>query len=87
MATTESTVVVVPPTIRRLTVPEVQALCDRLYSRSLSPLFAASPQVRLDLAIASKTIRALLSQVDRLASECEDKAYLLRNIQVDVGDC
>jgi hypothetical protein len=29
----------------------------------------------------------MLSQIDRLASECEDRAYLLRNIKIDIGGC
>jgi hypothetical protein len=70
-----------------MTVPEAQALADRLFSRAMSPLFDAPPHVRLDMCVASRAIRALLSQVDRLASECEDRAYLLRNIQIDVGGC
>jgi hypothetical protein len=78
---------VISPTIQRLSVPEATALADRLYSRSLSTLFVASPEVRRDLCMASRVIRSLISQVDRLASECEDRAHLLRSLTIDVGGC
>jgi hypothetical protein len=77
----------ISPQVQTLTVPEAQALCDRLYSRSLSKLFVASPEVRRDLCMASRVIRSLLGRVDSLASECEDRAHLLRYLQIDVGGC
>ena len=73
--------------VKILTVPEAQALADRLFSRSQSTLFVASPEVRRDLCMASRVIRSLLGEVDRLASECEDRAYLLRSLKIDVGGC
>ena len=75
------------PNVKTLTVPEATALADRLFSRSQSTLFVASPEVQRDLCMASRVIRSLLSQVDRLASECEDRAHLLRNIKIDVEGC
>jgi hypothetical protein len=78
---------VISPTIQKLSVPEAQALADRLYSRSQSTLFVASPEVRRDLCLASRAIRSLLHEVDRFASRCEDAAHLLRAFKVDVGDC
>jgi hypothetical protein len=75
------------PNVKTLTVPETQALADRLFSRSQSTLFVASPEVRRDLCMASRAIRSLLHEVDRYASQCEDAAYILRAFRVDVGDC
>jgi len=77
----------IPPNVQTLTVPEAQALADRLLSRSLSTLFEASPEVRRDLCMASRALRSMLHEVDRLASRCEDEAHLLRRFQVDVGGC
>jgi len=70
-----------------LTAGEAIYLADRLYSRSLSELFVASPEVRRDLCMASRVIRALLSRVDRLAARCEDDAHTLRNLKIDVEGC
>jgi hypothetical protein len=75
------------PNVKFLTVPEAQALADRLFSRSKSTLFVASPEVRRDLCIASRAIRTLRHEVDRMASRCEDHAHLLRALQIDVGEC
>src|SRR5215470_13153771 len=44
-------------------------------------------QVCRDLVIASRVIRSLLYQVDRLAAECEDRAHLLRTLRIDVEGC
>jgi hypothetical protein len=73
--------------VKTLSVPEAEALADRLYSRSQSTLFVASPEVRRDLCLASRALRSLLGEVDRLASECEDRAHLLRSFRVDVSGC
>jgi hypothetical protein len=73
--------------VQKLSVPEAQALADRLLSRSLSTLFVASPEVRRDLCLASRAIRSLLHEVDRFASRCEDAAHILRAFQIDCGDC
>ena len=75
------------PNVKTLSVPEAQALADRLLSRSLSALFVASPEVRRDLCVASRAIRSLLHEVDRFASHCEDEAHRLRAIQIDIGGC
>jgi hypothetical protein len=75
------------PNVKTLTVPEAQALADRIFSRSLSTLFIASPEVRRDLSMASRAIRSLLHEVDRYASQCEDAARILHAFTVDVGDC
>jgi hypothetical protein len=75
------------PNVKTLTVPEATALADRLFSRSQSQLFVASPEVRRDLCMASRAIRSMLHEVDRLASKCEDTAHLLRAFTVDVGGC
>jgi hypothetical protein len=78
---------VISPRIVTLSVPEAQALADRLFSRSTSRVFVASPEVCLDLCMASRVIRSLINQVDRLASESEDRAHLLRSLKIDVGGC
>jgi hypothetical protein len=83
MATDET----IHPNVKTLSVPEAQALADRLLSRSLSTLFVASPEVRRDLCMASRAIRSLLHEVDRYASQCEDAAHILRAFRVDVGGC
>jgi len=75
------------PNVKTLTVPEAEALADRLFSRSQSSLFVASPEVRRDLCMASRALRSLIGVVDKLASWCEDEAHLLRSFQVDVGGC
>jgi hypothetical protein len=75
------------PQVKTLTAGEAGSLADRLFSRSVSKLFETQPEVQRDCCMASRVIRALLSEVDRLASECEDKARLLRNIQIDIRGC
>jgi hypothetical protein len=75
------------PNVKTLSVGEANHLADRLFSRSVSKMFVASPEVCRDLCMASRVIRSLLSEVDRLASECEDRAYLLRSLTIDVGGC
>jgi hypothetical protein len=77
----------ISPRVATLSIPEAQALADRLMSRSLSTLFAASPQVRHDLLTASRAIRSLLHEYDRVASRLEDEAYRLRSLRIDVGGC
>jgi hypothetical protein len=78
---------VISPQIKTLSAGEANHLADRLYSRSVSKMFVASPEVRIDLCMASRVIRSLISQVDRLASECEDRAHLLRSLKIDVAEC
>jgi len=78
---------VIPPTIQTLSVAEAEALCDRLYGRSQSLLFVASPEVRRDMCLASRAIRSLIADVDKLASRCEDTAYQLRTLRIDVRGC
>jgi hypothetical protein len=73
--------------VKTLSAGEVTHLADRLFSRSQSTLFVASPEVRRDLCMASRVTRSLLGEVDRLASECEDRAHLLRSLKIDVGGC
>lgn len=75
------------PNVKTLTVPQAQALADRLFSRSQSTLFVASPEVRRDLCLASRSIRSLLHEIDRVASRCEDDAHRLRAFTIDVGGC
>jgi hypothetical protein len=74
------------PHVQTLSVPEAQALADRLFSRSQSMLFVASPEVRRDLCMALPAIRSLLQEIDRVASRCGDEAHILRALQFDVGE-
>ena len=78
---------VILPKVQALTVPEAQALADRLFSRSQSQLFVASPEVRRDLCMASRAIRSMLHEVDRMAAYCEDGANRLRAFTIEVGGC
>ena len=75
------------PSVKTLTVAEAQALADRLFSRSQSSLFVASPEVRRDLCIASRAIRSMFHEVDRMAAYCDDGAHRLRAFTIDVGGC
>ena len=73
--------------VQKLSVSEAHALADRLFSRSQSSLFAGSPEVRRDLCVASRALRSLMHEIDRIASRCEDEARLLRSLQIDVAGC
>ena len=77
----------IPQNVTTLSVVEAQALADRLYSRSVSALFDATPEVKRDLRIASRAIRSLLTTVDATASRCEEVAHTLRYLRIDVGGC
>jgi hypothetical protein len=70
----------------KLSVAEAQALADRLFSRSQSSLFVASPDVRRDLRVASRAIRSLVHEIDRLADRGADEAHRLHVFQVDIGE-
>jgi len=79
--------VTIPPNITTLSVAEAEALCDRLYSRSQSLLFVASPEVRKDMCLASRAIRNLICLVDKLADRAADESYRLRTMRIDVRGC
>jgi hypothetical protein len=83
MADTEA----IPQNVTTLSVVEAQTLADRLYSRSVSTLFDASPEVRRDLCMASRAIRSMLHEYDRVASRLEDQAHAIRSLRVDVSGC
>jgi hypothetical protein len=70
-----------------LSAGEVQSLADRLFSRGVSTLSTASDQERRDLQLASRALRKLLHEIDRVAAQCDDTPRLLRNLQIDVGGC
>ncbi len=73
--------------VKTLSAGEVIHLADRLFARSQSTLFVASPEVCRDLCMASRVIRSLLHEVDRLAARCEDNAHTLRSLKIDVEGC
>jgi hypothetical protein len=75
------------PNVKTLSAGEALYLADRLYGRSISKLFEASPEVQRDCCMASRVIRALLHEVDRIAARCEDDAHTLRNLKVEVEGC
>ena len=73
--------------VKTLTAGETHYLADRLYGRSVSELFDAQPEVKRDMCMASRVIRALLREVDRLAARCEADAHTLRHLKIDVEGC
>jgi len=75
------------PRTQKLTAGEAQSLADRLFSRGVSTLATGTPEQTRDLLIASKIIRALLHEVDRLAARCGDATRLLRNLKIEVEGC
>jgi len=77
----------IPTSVQTLTVPEAHSLADRLLSRSLSALFVGSPEVRRDLCMASRAIRSMLHEVDRMAAYCEDGDNRLHAFTINVGGC
>ena len=77
----------IPQSVAALSVTEAQSLADRLFSRSVSTLFDASPEVRRDLCVASRAIRSLLHEYDRVASRLEDEAHRVRALKIDVSGC
>jgi hypothetical protein len=83
----KATAEAISPKVTTLSVTEAQALCDRLYGRSVSKMFVASPEVCIDLCMASRVIRSLMHEIDRIASKHEDDAHLLRALRIDVGEC
>jgi hypothetical protein len=54
--------------VKTLSTGEAHYLADRIYGRSVSELFDVQPEVKRDMCMASRVIRALLHEVDRLAS-------------------
>ena len=83
MGTNEST----STHVKTLTAGETHYLADRLYGRSTSLLMDIQPEVWRDMCMASRVIRTLLHEVDRLAARCEDDAHTLRNLKIDVEGC
>jgi hypothetical protein len=75
------------PNVKTLSTGEAHYLADRLYGRSVSQLFDAQPEVKRDCCMASRVIRALLHEVDRLAARCEADAHTLRNLKIEVEGC
>jgi hypothetical protein len=75
------------PNIKTLSADEARYLADRLYGRSVSKLFDAQPEVQRDCCMASRVIRALLYEVDRIAARCADDANTLRTLKIEVERC
>jgi hypothetical protein len=73
--------------VKTLSTGEANYLADRIYGRSVSELFDAQPEVKRDMCMASRVIRALLHEVDRLAARCEDDAHTLRTLKIEVEGC
>jgi hypothetical protein len=55
------------PTPLKLTAHEVQSLADRLYSRAVSKLATDTRMVRIDMVLASRTRRGLLTAYEHAA--------------------
>ena len=53
----------------------------------MSALATDTPERKRDLVTASRVIRALLHEVDRLAARCGDTTRLLLNLKVEVEGC
>jgi hypothetical protein len=75
------------PNIKTLSAGEAYYLADRLYGRSVSALLDEKPEVRRDMCMASRVIRALLHEVDRIAARCEADTHTLRNLRIEVEGC
>ena len=73
--------------VKTLSTGEAHYLADRIYGRSVSELFDAQPEVKRDMCMASRVIRALLHEVDRLAARCEDDGHTLRTLKIEVEGC
>jgi hypothetical protein len=58
-------------------------LADRLFSRSMSNMFVASPEFCRDLCLTSRAIRSLLHEYDRVASRLEDESHRVRSLRID----
>jgi hypothetical protein len=67
-----------------LTTTELQVLADRLFSRGVSQLSADTTEQSRDFRIASRAIRSLLHEVDRVASITGDVAHSLHNLRISV---
>jgi hypothetical protein len=75
------------PNIKTLSAGEAIYLADRLYGRSVSTLMTGQPEMCRDMCMASRVIRALLHEVDRIAARCEADAHILRNLRIEVEGC
>ena len=69
-----------------LDATEMQSLADRLLSCGVSKLFDDSPSLQADLRAASRVIRSLLSEIDRVARITGDIERTLRDFKVTVQD-
>jgi hypothetical protein len=67
-----------------MTANEVQSLADRLFSRGVSKLLDDSPSMQADLRTASRVIRSLLSEIDKVAAIANDVAHNLAHLRVTV---
>jgi len=67
-----------------LTSSELGALADRLFARGASAFDTYTEQQSRDLRVASRAIRALLSEVDKAASITGDLAHTLHNLRISV---
>jgi hypothetical protein len=75
------------PNVKTLSTGEAIYLADRLYGRSTFVLMDAQPEVLRDMCMASRVIRALLHEVDRIAARCADDARTLSHLKIDVEGC
>ena len=69
---------------KTLSADEVANLADRLFSRGTSKLLNDQPSMQADLRTASRVLRTLLHEIDRVAAQCDDTARLLRNLMISV---
>lgn len=78
------------PTIT-LTPDDLQSLADRLYSRGVSKLLDDMPSVQADMRHASRAIRVLLTEIDKVAAVANSvttplnsMAHSLANLRITV---
>jgi hypothetical protein len=57
---------------------------DRLYSRGVSELNTYTTEQSRDLRVASRALRALLSEIDRVAAVTGDVAHSLHNLKINL---
>ena len=70
--------------LQALTARNIEHLADRLFSRGTSILANEAPTFAGDLRTASRVMRKLLCEVDRLAAIAGDRSRTIPNLTVTV---
>jgi hypothetical protein len=70
-----------------LSASQAKALADRLWARgSDKRTMDETPYFSSDLRVASRALRQLRCEVDRLAAATSDRSRLLSRLTISVGD-